>query len=109
MLTGKNDEEKIWNYLISSGLNPYGVAGLMGNLYAESELRPNNLQNSYEGKLGYRDAEYTEMVDNGTYTNFVNDKAGYYTLSDGLKWLYIQVTYNRVTYTGFCSSEWLSK
>lgn len=49
----------------------------MGNLYAESGLRPNNLQNSYEGKLGYTDAEYTELVDHGTYTNFANDRAGY--------------------------------
>ena len=49
----------------------------MGNLYAESGLRPNNLQNSYEGKLGMADAEYTEMVDRGTYANFGNDRAGY--------------------------------
>lgn len=35
--------------------NPYGVAGLMGNLYAESALSPINLQNSYEKKLGYTD------------------------------------------------------
>ena len=54
-----------------------GAAGVMGNLYAESGLRPNNLQNSYEGKLGMADAEYTAMVDHGTYTNFVHDKAGY--------------------------------
>lgn len=49
----------------------------MGNLYAESGLRPNNLQNSYEGKLGMADAEYTELVDKGSYTNFVRDSAGY--------------------------------
>lgn len=54
-----------------------GAAGVMGNLYAESGLRPNNLQNSYEGKLGMADAEYTEMVDHGTYQNFGNDRAGY--------------------------------
>lgn len=77
MLTGKNNEEKIWNYLISEGLTACGAAGLMGNLYAESGLRPNNLQNSYEGKLGLSDTEYTETVDGGTYTNFRNDRAGY--------------------------------
>ena len=70
-------EEKIWSYLKAQGLNDFGAAGLMGNLYAESGLRPNNLQNTYEGKLGMADAEYTEMVDRGTYTNFVNDRAGY--------------------------------
>lgn len=70
-------EEKIWRLLKEQGLSDAGAAGLMGNLYAESGLRPNNLQNSYEGKLGMADAEYTEMVDHGTYTNFANDRAGY--------------------------------
>ena len=72
-----NTEEKIWSFLRAQGLTDAGTAGLMGNLYAESGLRPNNLQNSYEGKLGMADAEYTEMVDKGTYTNFSNDRAGY--------------------------------
>ena len=72
-----NTEEKIWSFLKAQGLTDAGTAGLMGNLYAESGLRPNNLQNSYEGKLGMADAEYTEMVDKGSYTNFGNDRAGY--------------------------------
>ena len=49
----------------------------MGNLYAESGLNPQNLQNTYEKKLGYTDAEYTAAVDSGAYTNFAGDKAGY--------------------------------
>lgn len=69
--------EKIWNFLKSYGLNDYGAAGLMGNLYAESGLSPKNLQNSYEKKLGYTDESYTAAVDNGVYTNFVKDSAGY--------------------------------
>jgi len=77
MLKETTNEEKTWNYLISKGLSKAGAAGLMGNLYAESGLRPNNLQNTYEGKLGYSDAEYTELVDKGVYTNFVKDCAGY--------------------------------
>lgn len=72
-----NTEEKIWSYLKAQDLTDAGTAGLMGNLYAESGLRPNNLQNSYEGKLGMADAEYTELVDKGVYTNFGNDRAGY--------------------------------
>lgn len=70
-------EKTIWEYLKAQGLTDAGTAGLMGNLYAESGLRPNNLQNSYESKLGMADAEYTEMVDRGTYANFGNDRAGY--------------------------------
>ena len=72
-----NTEERIWSYLKGQGLTDAGAAGLMGNLYAESGLRPNNLQNSYEGKLGMTDTEYTERVDSGSYTNFVRDSAGY--------------------------------
>lgn len=76
-LTGKTNEEKIWNYLKAQGLTDCGCAGLMGNLYAESGLIPTNLQNSYEKKLGYTDATYTEAVDSGAYSNFVKDSAGY--------------------------------
>lgn len=69
----------IWNYFLDKLGNKYGVAGLMGNLYAESALRPNNLQQTYENSLGFTDESYTAAVDNGTYTrsDFVNDKAGY--------------------------------
>jgi len=70
-------EKTIWDFLMDKIGNPYGVAGLMGNLYAESALQPTNLQNSYEKKLGYTDASYTSAVDNGSYTNFVRDSAGY--------------------------------
>jgi hypothetical protein len=73
----KSNETIIWDFLRGKGLNEYAVAGLMGNLYAESGLRPNNLQNSFEQRLGLDDAEYTKAVDNGTYTNFVKDSAGY--------------------------------
>lgn len=76
-LTGTTNEEKIWKYLKSQGLSDYGIAGLMGNLYAESGLRPNNLQNGYEKSLGYTDETYTSAVDSGAYANFVRDSAGY--------------------------------
>ena len=71
------DEKIMWDYFKSKGLNDYGIAGLMGNLYAESGLRPCNLQNTYEKSLNMTDAEYTSAVDSGAYTNFVEDKAGY--------------------------------
>ena len=72
-----NNEKAIWDYLYGKIGNAYGVAGLMGNLYAESALRPNNLQNTYEKSLGLTDAQYTAAVDDGSYTNFVKDSAGY--------------------------------
>ena len=76
-LIGSNNEQKIWNYLKSKGLNDYGISGLMGNIVAESGLNPMNLQNTYEKSLKYSDEEYCKAVDNGTYTNFVQDKAGW--------------------------------
>lgn len=76
-LTGKTNEERIWNYLIGKGLSSAGASGLMGNLFAESALNPKNLQNSYEKKLGHTDDSYTVAVDNGSYDNFVHDSAGY--------------------------------
>lgn len=76
-LKGNTNEEKIWNYLTGAGLSKCGAAGLMGNLYAESGLIPNNLQNSFEKKLGYTDEGYTAAVDSGKYKNFIKDSAGY--------------------------------
>lgn len=70
-------DKQIFDFFKVQGLTDAGAAGLMGNLYAESGLRSDNLQNTYEGKLGMSDAEYTEMVDKGSYKNFANDQAGY--------------------------------
>ncbi len=71
------NEVAIWKFLKAQGMTDAGASGLMGNLFAESGLNPKNLQNSYEKKLGYTDVTYTAAVDNGTYTNFVRDSAGY--------------------------------
>lgn len=72
-----SNEKAIWDFFHGKGLNDYGVAGLMGNLYAESGLMPNNLQNTGNKKLGMTDAEYVEAVDNGTYKKFVKDSQGF--------------------------------
>lgn len=77
MVQNGNTEKAIWDYLAGKGLNAYAVAGLMGNLYAESGLNSCNLQNSYNKSLNMTDAQYTAAVDNGSYGNFVKDKAGY--------------------------------
>ena len=70
-------ESVIWNFFKGKGLNDFAIAGIMGNLYAESALRSNNLQGGYEQKLNHTDASYTKAVDDGSYTNFVKDSAGY--------------------------------
>ena len=70
-------EKRIWDFLKAEGFNDFGIAGLMGNLFAESGLKPNNMEDQYQSKLGYNDETYTLAVDNGTYTNFVKDAVGY--------------------------------
>lgn len=73
------NEKRIWDFLMEKIGNPCGVAGLMGNLYAESGLNPINLQNTYERKLGMTDEAYTKAVDSRKYSanSFIHDSAGY--------------------------------
>ena len=91
-----DNDEFIWMFLKNQGFTDYGCAGLMGNLAAESGLNPNNLQNSYNTKLGMSDAEYVAAVNNGTYSEykFVHDSAGF-----GLaQWTYWSRKQNLYTY-----------
>ena len=68
---------QIFNFLKEQGLTHEGICGVLGNLYYESGLNPRNLQNSGNSKLGMTDDEYTESVDDGTYSNFIIDSIGY--------------------------------
>jgi len=72
-----SNESRVWSALLAALNNPFGAAGLMGNLYAESALNPKNLQQSFERRLGYTDDSYTAAVDTGGYKRFVDDGAGY--------------------------------
>ena len=74
-----SNESVIWDSLRSWCNNQNAVAGIMANIQAESAYRANNLQNSYNSKLGYTDDQYTQAIDNGEYTEdqFMNDRAGY--------------------------------
>ena len=67
----------IWNYFLKKGLSEYGIAGLMGNIEAESSYSSINLQNNGNTKLKLTDKEYTEQVDSGKYKKFVKDAYGY--------------------------------
>ena len=84
--------QQIWNGLLADIGNEYGVAGLMGNLQAESGLIPYRVQGDFSN--GYTTSiTYTNQVDNGTVTEseFVNREQGYglaqwtfYTRKQGL-------------------------
>lgn len=72
-------EQAIWDFFMEKINNAFGVAGLMGNLYAESALNPQNLQNNGNTKLGMTDAEFTATFDAGLYGDdtFIHDGYGY--------------------------------
>lgn len=74
------DTQGIWDKLmIVVNHNPYAAAGIMGNMYAESSLIPNNLQGNGNTALSMTDEEYTAAVDSGAYTveQFASDGFGY--------------------------------
>lgn len=70
------NEEIIWTYLYSKLNNPYGAAGLMGNLFAESSLNP-VLANNVKKKTGLTNEQYTAAADAGANSNFVTDGIAY--------------------------------
>ena len=76
-LIGHNNPENMFNFLRQQGFTEAGSAAVVGNGYAESGCSPINLQNNGNRELDMTDEQYTAAVDNGTYTNFVNDKYGY--------------------------------
>jgi len=73
-----SDAQKIWNKLLDLTGSKNFTAAIMGNMQAESALRANNVQNSYESAVG-NDTTYTAKIDNLSYprNSFANDKAGY--------------------------------
>lgn len=94
----------IWSEMYNFIGNEYGVAGLMGNLQAESGIIPYRLQGDFT--TGYtKSIDYTNKVDNGTITRseFINDAQGYglaqwtyYTRKDALYDMYVNGNYNSI-------------
>ncbi len=69
--------QQIWNGLLADIQNELGVAGLMGNLVAESGLIPYRVQGDFSN--GYADSiTYTSNVDSGSISenDFVNNGPG---------------------------------
>ena len=71
------NEKIVWDYLRQEGLTEAGAAGLMGNLQAESNIQSVIYENIYKDQLGFTDQEYVNKVNDGSYTNFVNDQVGF--------------------------------
>lgn len=73
-----SSEELIFKWLKeNTKMSTAAICGILANIKSESAFKSTNLQNSYEKKLGHTDESYTTSVDNGSYTNFVRDSAGY--------------------------------
>ncbi|MBR1386732.1 MAG: hypothetical protein IJ568_07875 [Bacilli bacterium] len=76
---GSNDmtDEEMWQELYRFTGSKYASAAIMGNFWAETHITSNNAENKINRNTGLSDEEYTEAVDNGSYTSFVEDKGGY--------------------------------
>lgn len=73
-----DNAETIWRWLWERIGNDFGVAGLMGNLCAESGLKPDNLENRFADASGWTDESYTAAVDSGQITrDTFQNGAGY--------------------------------
>lgn len=68
------NEKVIWDFLYAKINNTYGVAALMGNLFAESSLNPINATGN---KGGLTNEQYTAAVDEHKNENFVTDNVAY--------------------------------
>lgn len=72
------DAPRMWEFLTKScGLSDVAAAGAIANWDAECALKSTNLENRGNNELKMTDEEYTEAVDNGTYTAFCTDRYGY--------------------------------
>lgn len=77
VVSGDSYQQTACLTLKSLGYDDSAVAAILQNMSYESGIIPNNMENSYERKIGHTDESYTAAVDNGTYTNFVHDAVGY--------------------------------
>ena len=98
-------ESYIWNYFLGKIGNEYGVAGLMGNLQAESGLYPDRVQ----GDIPYSSysQNYTARVDSGEISehNFVHNgpNGGGYGLAQWTWYTRKQGLYDRYIRGGYSS------
>ena len=60
-----SNSDRIWAVMSQFIGNDYGTAGLMGNIWAESGWKPDNMEN-VGTQFGWTDASYTQAVNDGT-------------------------------------------
>ena len=76
---GDNAEKIIWKTLYNSIRNAYGVAGVMGNMRAESGLVPYRMEGDIGDTNFTKSKKYTGRVNNGEISRyqFSHDAVGY--------------------------------
>lgn len=91
-ITSTIERKKIWDFLIDLGCSEYGAAGMMGNMYAESEIDSSAASVSlYQRYIKDGDASYKQPIyadnnrkfNNKLYTERVD--SGYYSKSEFFK------------------------
>ena len=69
--------ETIFTRVTEAGFTIEAACALLAQIQKESLFKPENLEDSRNRSLGMTDLQYVNAVDNGTYTNFVHDAAGF--------------------------------
>ena len=69
--------EIIFKRVTEAGFTIEAACALLAQIQKESLFKPENLEDSRNHSFGMTDWQYVNAVDNGTYTNFVNDAAGF--------------------------------
>lgn len=69
------DVKDAYEFFKSCGLSAYGSAAIVANIYAESNMDSENLENIYNSRWKITNKEYVQKVDTTAY-NF-NDGAGF--------------------------------
>ena len=92
----------IWDRFKAAGFTDIATAAILGNLYDESHLNSNNLQNSFEKKFNMDDTAYTSIVNSKLYPeeSFCKDGAGY-GLAQWTYWTRKQGLYEYTVKQGF--------
>lgn len=70
--TYSSTEAALWASLKAAGYSDEAAAAIMGNIYHESGIRANNVQD----EMGWTDAGYLQAVKNGSH-DFINDNIGW--------------------------------
>ena len=69
--------ETIFARVTAAGFTVEAACALLAQIQKESLFKPENLEDSKNISLHMSDLDYVRAVDNGSYTNFVNDAAGF--------------------------------